>query len=173
MTIHVTCLPFNYKFLKLMTCLLIHWSNISGTCPIFRRRNMSPSPAAEISVPLLQERRPSEKQASVSGAVFNVSTSIIGAGIMSIPATLKVLGVVPALLLIMAVAWLVDISVELLLRFTNSGNSTTYAGVMKEAFGTVGSLVLQICIMINNFGCLTMYIIIMGKFYYYYYYNSG
>ncbi|XVF40820.1 hypothetical protein PTKIN_Ptkin01aG0146900 [Pterospermum kingtungense] len=115
-----------------------------------------------VNAPLLQEKKPPGKHTSVSGAVFNVSTSIIGAGIMSIPATLKVLGVVPAFLLIVVIAWLAEVSVEFLLRFTHAGNSTTYAGVMKESFGRVGSILVQICVMTNNLGCLIIYLIIIG-----------
>ncbi|XP_011076618.2 probable sodium-coupled neutral amino acid transporter 6 [Sesamum indicum] len=102
------------------------------------------------------------KPASVPGAVFNVSTSIIGAGIMSIPATLKVLGVVPAFLMIVLIAVVVDISVEFMLRFTYSGESRTYAGLMRESFGRWGSVAVQICVMITNLGCLIMYLIIIG-----------
>ncbi|XP_022742218.1 amino acid transporter AVT6C-like [Durio zibethinus] len=115
-----------------------------------------------VNAPLLQENKPPAKHTSVPGAVFNVSTSIIGAGIMSIPATLKVLGVVPAFLLIVVIAWLADVSVEYLMRYTHAGNSTTYAGVMKESFGRVGSILMQICVMINNLGCLIIYLIIIG-----------
>ncbi|KAJ6429330.1 hypothetical protein OIU84_020875 [Salix udensis] len=119
-------------------------------------------PATGIHSPLLQEKKQGQKRASVYGAVFNVSTSIIGAGIMSIPATLKVLGVIPAFLLITIVAWLVDISVKFLLRYTHSGDTTTYAGVMREAFGRVGSVSVQVCVMITNLGCLIIYLIIIG-----------
>ncbi|BFG22935.1 hypothetical protein CerSpe_092090 [Prunus speciosa] len=119
------------------------------------------SPAARARVPLLPKNKP-VRLATVSGAVFNVSTSIIGAGIMSIPATLKVLGVIPAFLLIVIIAFLADVSVEFLMRFTNSGESTTYAGVMRESFGQVGSVATQICVMITNLGCLIMYQIIIG-----------
>ncbi|KAG8380927.1 hypothetical protein BUALT_Bualt06G0067500 [Buddleja alternifolia] len=115
--------------------------------------------------PLLPHHDTAEasKQApSVPGAVFNVSTSIIGAGIMSIPATLKVLGVVPAFVMIVLIAILVEISVEFMLRFTYSGESTTYAGLMRESFGRVGSGAVQICVMITNLGCLIMYLIIIG-----------
>ncbi|MCL7029152.1 hypothetical protein MKW94_029186 [Papaver nudicaule] len=100
--------------------------------------------------------------ASVSGAVFNVSTSIIGAGIMSIPATLKVLGVIPAILLILFIAVLSDVSVDFLLRFTSSGKSTSYAGLMGESFGRSGSVGLQICIMVTTLGTLIIYLIIIG-----------
>ncbi|CAB4271036.1 unnamed protein product [Prunus armeniaca] len=119
------------------------------------------SPAAGARMPLLPGNKPM-RRATVAGAVFNVSTSIIGAGIMSIPATLKVLGVIPAFLLIVIIAFLADVSVEFLMRFTHSGESITYAGVMRESFGQVGSVATQICVMITNLGCLIMYQIIIG-----------
>ncbi|KAI7990589.1 Amino acid transporter AVT6C [Camellia lanceoleosa] len=72
---------------------------------------------------------------SVAGAVFNVSTSIVGAGIMSILATIKVLGVIPAFVSIAMVAILVDVSVEFMMRFTNFSESSTYATLMYESFG--------------------------------------
>ena len=116
-------------------------------------------------VPLLPASRSSPRTASVSGAVFNVSTSIIGAGIMSIPFALKILGIIPALLLIAFVAFLTDISVEILVRFTHSGDSTTYSGVMKESFGPIGSIATQVCVMITNLGGLIIYQIIIGLLY--------
>ncbi|TYG65690.1 hypothetical protein ES288_D06G206400v1 [Gossypium darwinii] len=122
------------------------------------------SPAAGVKVPLLpgSSKSAPAKPPSVSGAVFNVSTSIIGAGIMSIPATLKVLGVVPAFVMIVVIAWLADISVEFLMRYTHAGDTTTYAGVMRESFGRVGSILVQICVMITNLGCLIIFLIIIG-----------
>ncbi|KAI7752287.1 hypothetical protein M8C21_012800 [Ambrosia artemisiifolia] len=100
---------------------------------------------------------------SISGAVFNVSTSMIGAGIMSIPATLKVLGIIPGFVVIIIMAVLVEVTVEFLLRYTNySGEANTYGGVMGESFGKLGSVGLQICIMISNLGALIIYLIIIG-----------
>ncbi|XVE69508.1 hypothetical protein DITRI_Ditri09bG0157700 [Diplodiscus trichospermus] len=123
---------------------------------------MSSATTGENAALIQENKPPGRKHTSVSGAVFNVSTSIIGAGIMSIPATLKVLGVVPAFLLIVVVAWLADVSVDFLMRYTHAGNSTTYAGVVRESFGRVGSVLVQICVMTNNLGCLIIYLIIMG-----------
>ncbi|KAF2296352.1 hypothetical protein GH714_037495 [Hevea brasiliensis] len=86
------------------------------------------SPTIGVDVPLLPEHKVTEKRAaSVSGAVFNVSTSII-----------------------------------VLDEIHNSGESKTYAGVMREAFGPVGSVAVQICVMITNLGCLIIYLIIIG-----------
>ncbi|GAB2288194.1 hypothetical protein Dimus_022535 [Dionaea muscipula] len=120
----------------------------------------------EVQTPLLPDVQslvdPRPKGASLSSAVFNISTSMIGAGIMSIPATFKVLGVIPALVIILAVAFMGNISGEFLLRYTPSGKSNTYAGLMAESFGRFGSLALQICVLITSLGCLIIYLIIIG-----------
>lgn len=126
---------------------------------------MDPSKTStSADVPLLSRQNAPTRgnQWVIWRAVFNVSTTIIGAGIMSIPATLKVLGVIPAFLLIVLVALLVDITVNFMLRDTYAGQSTTYAGLMKENFGKIGSLAVQICVMISTLGCLIMYLIIIG-----------
>lgn len=122
----------------------------------------------QMKTPLLPELHSSATGgASVPGAVFNIATSIIGAGIMSIPATMRVLGVIPALLVIAAVAFLSDSSVEFLTRYigisTGSDSSISYAGVMRESFGRLGSILLQLCVALTNAGALIMYLIIIGK----------
>lgn len=118
----------------------------------------------EAGIPLLQDSPAACKGqgASLASAVFNISTTMIGAGIMSIPATFKVLGVIPALIVILVVALMGDITGEFILRYTHSGKSTTYAGLMAESFGRVGSLALQISVMVTSFGCLIIYMIIIG-----------
>ncbi|XP_057430313.1 amino acid transporter AVT6C-like [Lotus japonicus] len=120
------------------------------------------SPSAGVHVPLLPGSKPAAPTASVSGAVFNVANSIVGAGIMSIPALLKVLGVIPAFAMILIVAVLAEISVDYLMRFTHSGETKTYAGVMREAFGPPGALAAQVCVIITNLGGLILYLIIIG-----------
>ncbi|CAA7047476.1 unnamed protein product [Microthlaspi erraticum] len=55
--------------------------------------------------------------ASFSGAVFNLATTIIGAGIMALPATMKILGLVLGITMIVVMAFLTDASIEFLLRF--------------------------------------------------------
>ncbi|XP_020575325.1 probable sodium-coupled neutral amino acid transporter 6 [Phalaenopsis equestris] len=120
-------------------------------------------------VPLLPEIEPPDSPppvgASFSSAVFNISTSIIGAGIMSIPATLRVLGIGPAFFLLAVVPFLCDASVEFLMRYTAAGDSpadASYSGVMAESFGRMGSLGLLICVALTNMGALIMYLIIIG-----------
>ncbi|XVF84083.1 hypothetical protein PTKIN_Ptkin16aG0546200 [Pterospermum kingtungense] len=87
---------------------------------------------------------------------------MVGAGIMSIPATIKVLGIIPGFVVIVMIAFLVEVTVEFLLRYTQSGKATTYAGLVAESFGSLGSISVQICVMITNLGCLIIYLIIIG-----------
>lgn len=108
--------------------------------------------------------------ASFTGAVFNLSTTIVGAGIMALPATMKVLGLVLGIGLIIFMAFLTDASIELLLRFSRVGKSTSYGGLMGEAFGKIGRILLQVCVLINNIGVLIVYMIIIGTNSFYYLY---
>jgi sodium-coupled neutral amino acid transporter 2 len=100
--------------------------------------------------------------ASFTGAVFNLSTTIVGAGIMALPATMKVLGLVPGIAMIIFMAFLTDSSIELLLRYSRAGKSVSYGGVMNDAFGKYGRMLLQICVLVNNIGVLIVYMIIIG-----------
>ncbi|CAI8591996.1 unnamed protein product [Vicia faba] len=100
--------------------------------------------------------------ASYSGAVFNLATTIIGAGIMALPATVKQLGMIPGLLGILMMAFLTEKSIELLIRFTRAGKSVSYAGLMGDSFGKYGKALTQICVIVNNVGTLIVYMIIIG-----------
>ncbi|XVF71359.1 hypothetical protein PTKIN_Ptkin12aG0030800 [Pterospermum kingtungense] len=100
--------------------------------------------------------------ASFTGAVFNLSTTIVGAGIMALPATMKVLGLVLGIAMIIFMAFLTDASIEFLLRFSRAGRTTSYGGLMGDAFGKYGRIFLQICVLVNNIGVLIVYMIIIG-----------
>ncbi|KAL3736834.1 hypothetical protein ACJRO7_025721 [Eucalyptus globulus] len=65
----------------------------------------------------------------VSGAVFNLTTTIIGAGIMALPATMKVLGLVLGFVLIVLMDILSEISMELLVRFSVFCKASSYGEV--------------------------------------------
>lgn len=100
--------------------------------------------------------------ASFAGAVFNLSTTIVGAGIMALPATMKVLGLGLGIAMIIFVAFLTEASIELLLRFSRAGKTVSYGGLMGDAFGKIGRMLLQIAVVINNVGVLIVYMIIIG-----------
>ncbi|URE15915.1 amino acid transporter [Musa troglodytarum] len=100
--------------------------------------------------------------ASFAGAVFNLSTTIVGAGIMSLPATMKVLGLVPGILLIVFFAFFTEQSIDMLIRFSRAGKTVSYGGVMGDTFGKTGKVLIQLCIIVNNVGVLIVYMIIIG-----------
>lgn len=119
--------------------------------------------------PLLPSRKQDEdfghegfSGASFPGAVFNLSTTIVGAGIMALPATMKVLGLGPGIAMIVFMAFLTQASIDMLLRFSKAGKTVSYGELMGEAFGKVGRMLLQLCVVVNNVGVLIVYMIILG-----------
>lgn len=96
------------------------------------------------------------------GAVFNLTTTVIGAGIMALPATMKVLGLFVGVIMIFLMGILSEISVELLVRFTVQCKALSYGEVVQHAFGRPARILSEICIILNNAGVLVVYLIIMG-----------
>ncbi|XP_075500464.1 amino acid transporter AVT6C-like [Primulina tabacum] len=120
-----------------------------------------------VETPLVQQPLPndvirSSEGASIYGAIFNIATGMVGSGIMSIPASFKVLGVFPSFVVVLIIAYFVEVTVEFMLKYTSSGESNTYGEMMAESFGKCGSVALQICVMITNLGALIIYLIIIG-----------
>lgn len=98
----------------------------------------------------------------VSGAVFNLATSIIGAGIMALPAAMKVLGIALGFVSIVLMGILSEISIELLVRFSAHCKSTSYGDAVQSALGRPAKILSEICIIVNNAGILVVYLIIIG-----------
>ncbi|XP_054810594.1 amino acid transporter AVT6A-like [Prosopis cineraria] len=111
---------------------------------------------------LVNQKDVGSQGASFSGSVFNLSTTIIGAGIMALPAAMKVLGLGLGIIAIVFLALLTETSLEILIRFSRIGKAGTYGEVMRYAFGSVGRWAFQICVLLNNFGILVVYMIIIG-----------
>ncbi|KAH9619879.1 hypothetical protein KSS87_002133 [Heliosperma pusillum] len=120
------------------------------------------------NAPLLPRKREEEGEfvefngASFSGAVFNLSTTIVGAGIMALPATMKVVGLVFGIFMIVFMAFLTERSINMLLKFSRAAKSTSYGGVMEDSFGKFGRILLQLSVLVNNIGVLIVYMIIIG-----------
>lgn len=134
-----------------------------------RKYRRSPKTAALLPTNKADYYEPLEAEAafdgaSFSGAVFNLSTTVVGAGIMALPAAVKQLGLIPGLILIVLCAILTETSIDILLRFTRVSKSSTYSGVVYDAFGGLGRILLHLCIVVNNTGMLIVYMIIIGTF---------
>ncbi|RWW24187.1 hypothetical protein GW17_00011538 [Ensete ventricosum] len=105
---------------------------------------------------------PAAAGSGVPGAIFNLATSIIGAGIMALPATLKVLGLLVGFVSIVLMGILSEISIELLVRFSVLSKSSSYGDVVQTALGRPFKIVSEICVIINNAGVLVVYLIIIA-----------
>lgn len=117
--------------------------------------------------PLLHQAEVGFDGASFSGAVFNLSTTIVGAGIMALPAAVKELGLLLGLTMIVLAALLTESSINIILRFGRLSSKgmlpPSYSGLVGDSFGNTGRTLLQACIVINNLGMLIVYMIIIGK----------
>ncbi|KAG9137303.1 hypothetical protein Leryth_014938 [Lithospermum erythrorhizon] len=134
--------------------------------PVTEKKSRKPKKEVDEKTPLLpthnEEHCGEFNGASYSGAVFNLSTTIVGAGIMALPATMKVLGLIPGITMIILMALVAESSIEYLIRFSRAAKSVSYGGVMGNAFGKYGKMLLQMCVLINNIGMLVVYMIIIG-----------
>ncbi|KAI4346753.1 hypothetical protein L6164_007623 [Bauhinia variegata] len=103
----------------------------------------------------------SSKGSSFHGSVFNLSCSIIGIGIMSLPAAFKLVGIVSGVVLVALAAFLTESSIEMLIRFSKPGSVSSYGDLMGEAFGKFGRISLQASVTINNVGVVIIYMILI------------
>lgn len=100
--------------------------------------------------------------ANMGSAVFNLATTIIGAGIMALPATMRVLGMPIGALIIILMGVLSEITIEMVVHYLALMKVWTFGDLVGEACGWAARAVAQICIVINNAGILIVYLIIMG-----------
>lgn len=103
-----------------------------------------------------------EEAGDVASAVFNLSTTIVGAGIMALPATMRVMGLPIGLALILVMGVLSEFSVEMVVRFTSKVNALTYEEAIGGVCGRVARVAAQICVLVNNGGILIVYLIIIA-----------
>eukprot|EP00271_Cylindrocystis_brebissonii_P007416 TRINITY_DN20935_c0_g1_i1.p1 TRINITY_DN20935_c0_g1~~TRINITY_DN20935_c0_g1_i1.p1 ORF type:complete len:475 (+),score=85.71 TRINITY_DN20935_c0_g1_i1:236-1660(+) len=99
---------------------------------------------------------------SVSSAVYNLSTTIIGAGIMGLPAKMKILGLPFGLLALCGMGLLTDYSIQMLLRCSRHSGLWSYADLMSATWGRFGRGAMRFCVITNALGVLIIYMVIMG-----------
>ncbi|CAI7746021.1 unnamed protein product [Closterium sp. NIES-53] len=93
-------------------------------------------------------------------AVFNLTTTSVGAGIMALPATVKVLGLPLGLLLIALMGALTHSAVLIIVRLAAATNSPSYGHLMGTRFGERGRVLCEVMVMLQALGSLIVYLII-------------
>ncbi|CAI5519580.1 unnamed protein product [Closterium sp. Naga37s-1] len=124
---------------------------------------------------------------SLKSSIFNLSNTMIGAGMMALPAAMNVLGVVTGSVALIFVALLTYGSVMAMVRCTVAaaassspsenpspngvGNRSfsmrdeeklSYNHTVATALGSAGRLVLQVSIVVNNLGLMIVFLDIIG-----------
>ncbi|CAI7799694.1 unnamed protein product [Closterium sp. NIES-54] len=102
------------------------------------------------------------KGASFSSAVFNLVTTVVGAGIMGLPGTMRVLGIPLGIIALVAMGILTQVSLELLIKTTTVQQVWSYGDLVLQECGPKWRLVLDISVLINNFGLCVVYLIIIA-----------
>ena len=95
-------------------------------------------------------------------AVFNLSSCIIGAGIMAIPNAFRVLGVLGGVLALCAMHVVTTTTVRFLVHATEASGAATYAACARRYCGDAARTAVQLAIVLNNFGIMVVYQIIFG-----------
>lgn len=102
------------------------------------------------------------KGASFWSAVFNLVTTVVGAGIMGLPATMRALGIPLGIVALVAMALLTQVSLEMLIKTTTVQQVWSYGDLVDQECGSKWRLVLDVSVVINNFGLCIVYLIIIA-----------
>ncbi|RDD38570.1 putative sodium-coupled neutral amino acid transporter 11 [Trichoplax sp. H2] len=104
----------------------------------------------------------SKGNSSIASSSFNFINSIIGAGIIGIPYSIRESGFVFGIILLFLVAYVTDFSILLLVKSGDKAKVNTYQGLVKAAFGRNGYIILSICQFVFPFSAMMGYCVIIG-----------
>ncbi|CAL8468634.1 g8174 [Coccomyxa elongata] len=125
-------------------------SAVSGD-PDLEEANLAPADAAV-----------KDEGSSIPSTVFNLTNTIIGAGIMALPQAVATLGIVLGSLLIFLVYILSHVTIDILARASERTGKWTFSELISSYLGKAGSEILRFFIIINNGGLLITYTIMLG-----------
>jgi hypothetical protein len=103
-----------------------------------------------------------EKESGILGASFNVINSIVGAGMIGVPAALREAGFVTGVFLLVLVALVTDFTLYILVATGVSINRLSYQEAVKKALGVVGLVLVTIAQFFFPFFAMIGYIVIVG-----------
>jgi amino acid permease len=107
---------------------------------------------------------PSGPLAGLAGTVFNLSNSTFGAGVLAYGICYLQLGLVLATVLSFLVALAQATANYLLLRAAGKSDARSMPVLAYRNFGLVGSMLLDILLILSTFGCLCAYFILFADF---------
>jgi solute carrier family 38 (sodium-coupled neutral amino acid transporter), member 11 len=99
---------------------------------------------------------------SLSGTLANIVANIVGAGLLSLPATLKQAGLVPGIFLQLLVCALNTASMLCIAHSCELSNRFTYKEQGEFALGKVASLLITIVMALYTLGSLISFTVLIG-----------
>ena len=111
-----------------------------------------------------QSERPDDSLAGATllSSTANLTNTIIGAGMLSLPLAFSLVGYVGGVFMLLFCVFCADFSIGLLLSLSDTTERYTYEGIAQSAFGRKGVIVVSVSIILLNIGALTAYNIIIG-----------
>lgn len=107
---------------------------------------------------------PTGPESSRRGALFNLTNSILGAGVLGLPAYFAMAGYVSGTLLLAGQSLLMYYTVHLLTRVARAENADSYGKCAEIILSVRGAVVVQFFIMANNLGALIAYVVLVRDF---------
>ena len=101
-------------------------------------------------------------RSSVMEAVFNLTNSIIGAGIIGMPYAVREAGFCAGVLLIVLMGYLTDYSLRLLIRSGQLAGAASYQSMVRIALGRAGFVVLSAAQFAFPLSGMVTYTIVVG-----------
>lgn len=112
--------------------------------------------------PTNKEQEPMSEPAIISGAVANLCSATLGAGVLALPFALYQAGIVFGIILLLVSAWATVYSIDLIVAACHIYDIYTYEGLTEAALGKNMKFWLELSILVFSGGVAVAYIIAVG-----------
>ena len=106
-----------------------------------------------------------KRRGNVSGSTATLANCAIGAGVLATPFAVSKFGTVGGGIVVLIAALLVAYTLVVLVRAGSAFESTSYQGLVRDAFGTRASRFVSGTLVVYLFGSCVAYLIIIGDSY--------
>ena len=99
---------------------------------------------------------------SSPGAVANLCSATLGAGVLSLPCAIKRCGVLPGLVLLALAAAATVVSIDMIVDAAARTGRTTYEDITRRLLGRRALVIVEAAIFAFCFGCAVAYVVAVG-----------
>ena len=103
-------------------------------------------------------------EATISSSVFNLSKNMIGAGLLSLPYTLRQAAWAPGIAALIVMAVLNGLSLIVIAQCCVLANSYSYLEIGEATFGRYAAVAIQVTVILYTLGSCVSYVVLIGDF---------